>query len=533
MEARLPGVLPTRRRQQAAFIHEGGLVPGVRMIGISKYYATSGVQANDGVTLTVENSKIHALVGENGAGKSTLMRILYGLEHPDAGRIFVGGEEVVIDTPARSARLGIGMVHQHFTTVPDFTVAENVVLGSEPRRWGFFFDAAKATLAAASIIAENGFHLDPAQLAGELSVGERQQLEIAKLLYRKADILILDEPSSVLAEQEIHSLFATLRRLRDSGKTIVMITHKVREVKEIADSVTVMRGGRTIDRFETSSVDENELACLMMGTTSCTLFSRDGPALHGDTVFELRDVVLSPKGYSRAALDHVSLSVSSGEILGVCGVAGNGLVELENVASGLTSPASGLALLKGKPLPPRRKPGLGYVPADRMYRGACLDASVEENLASLDRGTFFPRGFVDTAATRQNAGKAIQRFSIKAKPESRTGSLSGGTIQKVILARELRADASFILFSDPTWGLDVASTEFTYERILEARNAGAGVLLISSNLDEILTLCDRIMVMYKGRVVCSLDNGNALDREGLGEYMLGLKDDFNTAGEQG
>jgi simple sugar transport system ATP-binding protein len=499
------------------------------MIGISKYYASSGVQANDDVSLLVENREIHALVGENGAGKSTLMRILYGLEHPDAGSILVDGQEVTITSPARAGRLGIGMVHQHFTTVPDFTVAENVVLGSEPRRWGVFFDADSALKASAAIIKENGFHLDPARLAGDLAVGEHQQLEIAKLLYRKADILVLDEPTSVLAEQEIHSLFATLRRLRDLGKTIVMITHKVREVKEIADSVTVMRGGRTIERFETASVDENELACLMMGTASCTPFSRDGPAARGDTVFELRDVVVRAKGYSRAALDHVSMAVQAGEILGVCGVAGNGLVELEDVASGLANPASGTVLLEGKPLPSRRRPGLGYVPADRMHRGACLDASAAENISALDRDTFFPHGIVDTEAARLGAEKAIQRFSIKARPESRTGNLSGGTIQKVILARELTGDSSFILFSDPTWGLDVASTEFTYERMLEARDAGAGVLLISSNLDEILTLCDRIMVMYKGRVVCSLDNGPALDRERLGEYMLGLKDDSSVS----
>ncbi len=508
-------------------------VPGVRMTGISKYYGTSGVQANDEVELVVEDREIHALVGENGAGKSTLMRILYGLEHPDEGKILVGGTEVHIPNPARAGTLGIGMVHQHFTTVPDFTVAENVVLGSEPRRWGVFFDAAQATKAAAAVIEENGFHLDPAKLAGNLAVGERQQLEIAKLLYRKADILILDEPTAVLAEQEIRSLFATLRRLRESGKTIVMITHKVREVKEIADSVTVMRGGRTINRFDTASVDENELACLMMGTTSCTSFSRDSATSRGGIVFELRDVVFNSRGYSRATLDHVSISVRGGEILGVCGVAGNGLVELEDIASGLAKPAAGTALLDGKCLPPRRRIGLGYVPADRMHRGACLDASVAENIASLDRDTFFPRGIVDMAAARAHAQEAIRRYSIKARPESPTGSLSGGNIQKVILARELSGDSSFIVFSDPTWGLDVASTEFTYERILEERDAGAGVLLISSNLDEILTLCDRIIVMYKGRVVCSLDNGPGLDRERLGEYMLGLKDDFAPTGSQG
>lgn len=500
-------------------------MPGVGMFGITKRYDTGGVLANDRVDLSVEGREIHALVGENGAGKSTLMRILYGLERPDSGRIEIGGKAANIASPGDAWRLGIGMVHQHFTTVPDFSVAENVALGAEPRRLGLLYDAAAATRAAAEVIERNGFHLDPGKPAGELTVGERQQLEIVKLLYRKAEILILDEPTAVLAEQEVRSLFATLRQLREAGKTVIMITHKVREVKEIADSVTVMRAGRAVRRLAADSVDESELACLMMGTDSCRSFTRGGAARRGGAVLELDRVTVVSRSGARNALDGVSLSVRSGEILGVCGVAGNGLAELEDVASGLQRPSSGACLLGGKPLPRLRRPGLAYVPADRMERGACVDETLAENVSALDRDSFFPKGMVDAAKAKEAAERAIARFSIRGRPESPLSSLSGGNVQKVILARELSAKAPFILFSDPTWGLDVASAEFMYERIVDARDEGAAVLLLSSNLDELLALSDRVAVLYRGRIVCLTDNGPELTRERLGEYMLGLKDD--------
>lgn len=501
-------------------------MPGVGMFGITKRYDTGGVLANDRVDLSVRDREIHALVGENGAGKSTLMRILYGLERPDSGRVEIGGRAVSIASPADARRLGVGMVHQHFTTVPDFTVAENVALGAEPRRLGVLYDARAAARAAAEVIERNGFHLDPDRPAGDLTVGERQQLEIVKLLYRKAEILILDEPTAVLAEQEVRSLFATLRALRESGKTVIMITHKVREVKEIADSVTVMRAGRTVDRLDAGAVDESELACLMMGTDSCRSFSRSASAGRGGSVFEMDRVVVKTRSGGRHALDGISLAVASGEVLGVCGVAGNGLAELEDVASGLARPTSGRCRLEGKPLPRHRRPGLAYVPADRMERGACVDETLAENLAALDRDSFFPKGMVDAAKAKAAAMAAIAKFTIRGAPDSPLSSLSGGNVQKVILAREISANSPFILFSDPTWGLDVASAEFMYERIVDARDEGAAILLLSSNLDELLALSDRIAVLYRGRLVCLAQNAPDLTRERLGEYMLGLKDDF-------
>jgi general nucleoside transport system ATP-binding protein len=501
-------------------------MPGVTMDGITKFFPSSAVLANDTVSLRVEDREIHALVGENGAGKSTLMRILYGLEVPDEGTIRLGSNIVRIANPAAANDLGIGMVHQHFTTIPEFSVTENVALGVEPRVASFFFDRGRAEREVAEVIAANGFHIDPRASASALTVGERQQLEIVKLLYRKADVLILDEPTAVLTEQEIQSLFVTLRRLRELGKTIIIITHKVREVKEIADSVTVMRHGKSVARVETKDVDEAGIACLMMGEGACSDFDsklqKDAP---GPEVFSMRSVSLFSRGRPRPLIDKVSFSLRSGEVLGLCGVVGNGLGELEDLISGFARPSSGEILLEGLPLERHRKPRLGYVPADRMRRGSCLEAPVLENLVALDRKAYFPRGFSDRRKSRAFAMEAIDRFSIAAKPEVRVGSLSGGNIQKVIIARELAGDASFLLFSNPTWGLDIASMDFVYESLLKAKTRGAAILLISANLDEILTLSDRVSVMYKGRIVCMLENKAGLSRERLGEYMLGLRSD--------
>jgi general nucleoside transport system ATP-binding protein len=558
-------------------------MPGLRMEGISKFYLSSGVLANDSASLRVEDREIHALVGENGAGKSTLMRILYGLEAPDSGIIRVGGKAARIASPAAARALGIGMVQQSFAAIPGFSVAESVVLGAEPRRASFFFDRKRAAREVAALGEENGFRLDPAAAASSLSVGGLQQLEILKLLYRDAEILILDEPTALLAEQETRSLFEGLRRLREAGKTVILITHKVREVKSIADSVTVMRCGRSVARVETKEADEAEIARLMMGKGDRVEPEPDGPrdggnaagaaaaaaptrgavpvaagvarrrsaaagrTAPGSEVFALRSVSLRPlkaggplrAGGARSAggargrggrplVDRVSLSVRAGEVLGVCGMVGSGLGELEDLVSGFARPSSGEVLLEGAPLPRFRTPRLGYVPVDRAGRGACLGASVLDNLVALDRGAFFPRGLADRAKARAFAAGLIDGFSIAAWPDSTAAHLSGGNLQKLALARELAGAAPFLVFSNPTSGLDLASSEFVLERIEEARDRGAAVLLLSTNLDEILALSDRVSVMSKGRIVCELEAGPSLTREALGEYMLGLKVDERT-----
>ncbi len=499
-------------------------MPSVSMKGISKYYGASSILANDCADLLVRDGEIHAIVGENGAGKSTLMKILYGLERPDSGRINLGGREVHVRSPAEAALLGIGMVQQHAEIVDEFSAAENVVLCAEPRRFGFVLDRRAARARFAGLAADNGFSLDPDALGSGLSVGERQELEILKLLYRKAQVLVLDEPTAVLAEEEVFSLFATLRRLAASGRTIIIITHKVREVRAIADSVTVMRHGKTLSRLAAGDVGEEELATLMMGGQSFA------PALRTprrprpedvSVVFEAQDLRYVLRGAARPAVDGVSFSLRRGEVLGICALAGNGLAELEDLATGFRRPSSGRVLLDGRRLPRRRGKAIGYVPQDRLRRGASLHSSVQENLAALDRDAFFPHGIRSVHRMVSFAEAAIRGYDIAATPEQRLGSLSGGSIQKVILARELNGNADFLVFSNPTWGLDIASTEFVYERILAARERGAAILLVSSSLDEVLALSDRVGVMSRGRLAGIEENGPTLDRAHLGKAMLG------------
>jgi len=506
------------------------------MEGIRKYYPSSGVLANDSSRLVVEAGEIHALVGENGAGKSTLMRILYGLESPDSGTISLGGRGVRIRGPAQAGRLGIGMVQQHFTLVPDFSVAENIVLGREPRKACLFFDKKRAEEAASAILEEHGFRLSPSASVATLSIAERQELEIAKLLYREAEILILDEPTALLAEGEAEGLFASLRRLRNAGKTVILITHRVREVKEVSDAVTVMRRGRSVAAFATEDADEATIAELMMGPRRCAPAAAptDAPAAAvnpgaasagaaGAEVFSMRSVSLvSRRRGGRPLVDSLCLSVRSGEILGVCGMVGSGLGDLEDLVSGFARPSRGAILLEGTRYGRRRRRRLGYVPADRMGRGSCLEASVLDNLVALDRGRFFPGGLADLAGSRAFAEESMSRYAVAARAEDKVGYLSGGNVQKIVLARELAGGAPFLVFSNPTHGLDIASSEFVLRSIADARSRGAAVLLLSADLDEILALSDRVAVMYRGRIVAEIGRGPGLDRRALGRAMLGL-----------
>ncbi len=506
----------------------------LQMQGITKLYPTSGVLANDGVDLAVDENEIHAVIGENGAGKSTLMKLLYGLEHPDGGEITFRGETVVIKDPFAANRLGIGMVHQHFKLVSDFTVAENVVLGSEPRKRGLFIDRQTAVKDVGVVIEEHGFSVDPKRRIKDLTVGQMQQVEIVKMLYRNAELLILDEPTSVLTEQEIERLFVTLRNLLERGKTIILITHKLEEVMQMSHRVTVMRGGKVVAVRNTSDVDKRELSRLMVGKDILLEVNREQKTF-GDPILELRDITIRCRGQGRPLLDTINLQVRSGELVGIAGVGGNGLAEIEDVIGGLRHASSGQIFLHGEDvtaLGPEdlREVGLAYVPADRLHRGASLPSSVRENCIVTKHHDFLKAGVLQRRNTREFTEELIDHFSIDAAEGMPVGNLSGGNIQKMILARELAADTDFILFSEPTWGLDIASSQFVYERMLELRARGAGVLLISSNLDEILGLADTILVMYRGRVVGRLENTEAVTKEIIGEYMLGLRDDSEPVG---
>jgi simple sugar transport system ATP-binding protein len=500
----------------------------LRMRGITKRYPTSGVLANDSIDLSVEHNEIHAVIGENGAGKSTLMKLLYGLEQPDAGEIVLRDETVQIRDPMAANRLGIGMVHQHFRLIPEFTVAENVMLGSEPRR-GPFIDRKTAVKDVQKAINEHSFSIDPKQRVSGLTVGQMQQVEIVKMLYRNSELLILDEPTSVLTEQEIDRLFATLRKLIDRGTTIILITHKLEEVTRMSARVTVLRHGKVVAVRDTEAVDKRELSRLMVGTDSVFGVKRTAQS-HGPPVLELRDVTIGCRGQTRPLLDGISFTVHSGELVGIAGVGGNGLTELEDVIGGLRRATSGAILLHGKDVTRMgssqlRDAGLAYVPADRLQRGASLPMSVRENCIATKHHDFLRAGVLQPRGTRGFTQQLLERFSIDAVEKMPAATLSGGNIQKMILARELAAETGFILFSEPTWGLDVASSHFVYEKMLEMRSHGAGILLISTNLDEILALADAILVAYRGRIVGRMANREGLSKEMIGEYMLGLRDD--------
>ena len=519
-------------------------MPYLEMKGITKLY-DNDLLANDAVDLSVQKNEIHAVVGENGAGKTTLMNILYGLEQPDAGTITLGGVRVSIHSPLDANRLGIGMVHQHFKLIPDFTVAENVVLGIEPVRAGLFVDRGAAESRIREVVERHGFSIDPKAPVRTLTVGQMQQVEIVKMLYRDAGLLILDEPTSVLTEQEIKRLFDTLRSLRAGGRTCVIITHKLQEVLEISDSLTVMRKGAVVAVRRTSGIaDRAELARLMVGRDVLYPLDR-AKAVCGEPVLELEGVTLTQRGMGRPLLDGVNLTVHSGEIVGVAGVSGNGLGELEDVVSGLRRISSGRMLRDGQDVSSLgtaklRERGMAYVPADRLNRGASLRSSVMENMIVSSHHSFIRAGFLMGARILEYAEELMRNFGIDGGPRAPIGTLSGGNIQKAILARELTSAAGVVLVSEPTWGLDVASGQFVYEKIFAMRAAGAGVLFISSALDEVIGIADSIVVMYRGRVVALLANDRNADddpglskrfKERIGEYMLGLRDDFVSAGQ--
>lgn len=509
----------------------------ISLVDIDKTYPYSRSQANRKARLDIRAGEIHAVVGENGAGKTTLMKILSGLYPPDGGRILVDGLPVYFSSPADAAALGIGMVHQHFTIIPGISAAENIVFGSEPRRAGIFIHPRRSLEEARKTVAKYGFSLDPEKPADLLTVGERQQVEILRQLHKDCRILILDEPTSVLTDLEIQTFLSSLRTLKSLGRTIVLISHKVKEVMDISDSITVMRDGRTLGSFSVGQIDERRLSALMMGSEERSGFPEERPSpgmpkagpksSPSREILEFRGVSLYRRHKGMRHLSELSFTLRSGEILGFCGVAGNGLAELEDLLAGFAVPSEGKILYQGGPYPPLRKApwnprGIGYVPSDRMRRGASLDNFVWENLIAVDRDRFFPRGILDRRKADKASRKAIDAFKVKAQPENKVRELSGGNIQKLILSRELASPPpALCVLCEPTWGLDIATTEYIYGKIREARGQGAAILLISSNLEEIMGLSDRIAVMHKGRISGEVPGALAA-KDHLGAMMLGL-----------
>ncbi|HOX32178.1 MAG TPA: ABC transporter ATP-binding protein [Spirochaetales bacterium] len=500
----------------------------IEMAGITKVFP--GVVANDGVDLRVRDGEIHALLGENGAGKSTLMSILFGLYEADSGSIRIRGADVRIHDPNEANALGIGMVHQHFKLVHNYTVAENIVLGLEPRTRTGGVDLGLAERRVAELSRQYGLSVDPRARVESITVGMQQRVEILKILYRNADILIFDEPTAVLTPQEVDELMAILERLRSEGKTIVLITHKLREIKQAAERCTVLRRGKVVGTVEVAATSEEAMAEMMVGRE--VKFRVDKAAARpGELVLKIEGLtVKNAKGFD--AVRGLDLEVRSGEIVGLAGVDGNGQAELIEAITGLASPEAGRILLKGRDIAAlgireRIRLGVGHVPEDRHKHGLVLKFRLDENLAlkSFDRPPFSGfAGILRPKAMAAHASEMIGQFDIRAAegPATTASSMSGGNQQKAIIAREIDLSPELLVVAQPTRGLDVGAIEYIHRRIVAERDKGRAVLLVSYELDEILDLCDRIAAISKGEIVGVVDAAGA-DERAIGAMMAGLR----------
>lgn len=506
--------------------------PRLRLAGISKHFGA--VHANNDIALEVAAGEIHCLLGENGAGKSTLMNILYGLVRPDAGEIFLDGKPVTIRSPHQAIELGIGMVHQHFMLVPTLTVAENVILATRPLfslrrlRETVIRDRRAIERQVGEVAQRYGLKIDPSARVSSLSVGEQQRVEIVKALYRGVNLLILDEPTAVLTPQETADLFKTLRNFAAGGLSIILITHKLHEVMAISDRVTVLRDGKVVGRCVTRETDMHELAGLMVGrdvrlTVDKTPARPGAPALAIDGL-----TIVGDDG--RKLLDNVSLQVAAGEIVGVAGVDGNGQRELALAITGVIRPTDGAIIANGQALTGRTPrqiadAGVRHIPEDRQHMGLILEFPVADNfvLKAFDRAPYTMRGLLQPSAITAYAQTLIDRFDVR-PPSSAlpAANLSGGNQQKVVLGRELDSQPRVLVAAQPTRGLDVGATEYVHQALLAQRDAGAAILLISTELEEVLALSDRIVVLYEGRIVGEVP-GDRANAQKIGLMMAGVQ----------
>jgi ABC-type uncharacterized transport system ATPase subunit len=495
----------------------------LEMRGITKRFP--GVVADDDVDFDLQRGEVHALLGENGAGKSTLMNVLYGLYKPDEGEIYVKGNRVSFGSAKDAIDTGIGMVHQHFMLIPVMTVAENIVLAQEPTKGTVFLDFDAARERVRHLSETFNFAINPASRVENISVGQEQRVEILKALYRRADILILDEPTAVLTPQEAQELFGILRTLVREGMSVIFISHKLNEVLELADRITVLRRGKRIDTIAREGATEEGLARMMVGREVLLRVEKQ-QAQPGDTLLEVRNLSVNDDRGLPAVTD-VSLNVKAGEIVGIAGVEGNGQTELIEAITGLRHAASGEIVVAGRVISHASArqmldAGVGHIPEDRQRRGLVLEFSIAENIALHDYnkppdsrfGWLFPRRLV------QRARQLIKEFDVRGGgPNTRAASLSGGNQQKLVAAREVARDPKVLVAAQPTRGLDVGAIEYLHRRLVEERDEGRAILLLSLELDEVLSLSDRILVMYEGRIVAEHDAGATEDEIGL--EMLG------------
>lgn len=501
----------------------------MQLENVTKIFS-NGVVANKDISVDFQRGEIHSIVGENGAGKSTLMKILFGIEQPSAGRVLLKGKEVHFNNSLEAIEAGIGMVHQHFMLIPSFTVADSIILGMEPRKSKLFIDKKTAVQKTREIAEKYNFDVDVTKKISELSVGAKQKVEILKTLYRNAEIIILDEPTSVLTPQETETLFEELEKFRQMGHTIIFISHKLNEVKQISDRITIMRNGESKGTFNNADITMDELTERIIGRELISSYDDKKQQVEDSSkVLSVEGMSLSHSGQS--ILSDISFAVKRGEIFGIAGVQGNGQDELIRAITGLIEPTSGKVTLDGRDISAlsikqKREAGLAYVPEDRMADGTAGDASLGDNIIStyFDREELNGKLFMNGAKIDAEASRLINEFSIKAEsPAQKIKSLSGGNIQKVVVAREYNTRPKCMITEQPTHGIDIGSAEFIHLQLIDMRNHGAGVLLVSADLDEVMGLADRIIVMYGGRIAAYFPSLKGLTRSELGYYMLGVK----------
>ncbi len=500
----------------------------VEMLNIRKEFA--GIVANDDITLQLRKGEIHALLGENGAGKSTLMSVLFGMYQPEGGIIKVRGKEVKITDPNVANDLGIGMVHQHFKLVENFTVTENIILGMEPKKFGLFLEKKSAAKKIEELSKQYGLNVDPYAKIEDISVGMQQRVEILKMLYRDAEVLIFDEPTAVLTPQEIDELIAIWKSLVKEGKSIIIITHKLREIKEAADRCTVIRRGRYIGTCDVKETSEAEMAKMMVGR-EVSFKVEKSEAKPGEVICEIENLNVN-NNKKVLGLKDFSINIRKGEILGIAGVEGNGQTELVEAITGLRKVESGKILFNGQDITglkikERIEAGIAHIPEDRQKRGLVLEYSIEDNLI-LEKFKKAPYsnkyGILNRKAIREEAEKIIKEFDVRSGQGviSRAGALSGGNQQKAIIGREIELGPDLLIAVQPTRGLDVGSIEYIHKRLVEQRDAGKAVLLVSLELDEVLNVSDRIAVVNNGNLI-GIVKSSETDEKEIGLMMAGVK----------
>lgn len=501
--------------------------PLLEMRAISKIYG-NGVYANREVDFSVEEGEIHAIVGENGAGKSTLMKILFGMERPSHGQILLRGEPVVFHSPQTAIAYGIGMVHQHFKLVDSLSIAENVTMGYEPIRHRFI--DRKKSLEKVENIARIFALKDPLDTpVGRLPVGTKQKVEIMKALYRGAKILILDEPTAVLTPQETEELFSQLKDLKAQGYTVIFISHKLREVKEISDRITVMRRGKTVDCCNTADVTEQDISAKMVGKNYTSSLDKR-QAQPGECLLRVRDLTYNGRG-GKHVVDNVSFTVRAGEIVGIAGVEGNGQTELIETITGLRRPDGGQVemfgvITNGMPVKKLRELGMAYIPADRIELGLAVSMSIEDNLRTtkLHDPSLYTAHLLSRKKSAALGRQLVETYTIKCgSPETEVGMLSGGNMQKVVVAREFTQGARLIIAEQPTRGIDIGAAKFIHEELIRLRDSGCAVLLVSADLEELYKLSDSMFVIYDGAISAYLSDPSSVDESELGYYMLGVR----------